>query len=122
MSGRHMAFPFRIGSDGRTREPASLEEHIKSEVIQLLLTNPGERPLQPLIGGGLRRLVFEGNSEATAAVAKATINRALNEYLGHRIQVLALDVETSNATLLVGLRYRILETGEEQLLRFERNS
>jgi hypothetical protein len=116
-----MSFPFSIGADGRTRQPETLEQHIKGEVIQLLLTNPGERPLQPRIGGGLRRLVFEGNSETSAAVAKATINRALNEYLGHRIEVMALEVESDNATLLVGLQYRILETGEEKLLRFERS-
>jgi len=121
MSGRHMAFPFAIGADGRSRAPADLGEHIKGEVIQLLLTNPGERPLQPLIGAGLRRLVFEGNSDATAAVAKATINRALNQYLGHRIEVMALEVENNDATLLVGLQYRIRETGEEQRLRFEHN-
>ncbi len=121
MSGRHLAFPFVIGDDGRTCTPENLEAHIKGEVLQLLLTNPGERPLQPLIGGGLRRLVFEGNSDATAAVAKATINRALNDYLGHRIEVMALEVENSDATLLVGLQYRIIATGEEQRLRFEHN-
>jgi phage baseplate assembly protein W len=124
MSGRHLAFPFAIAADGRSHTldnntPVNLQAHIKGEVLQLLLTNPGERPLQPLIGGGLRRLVFEGNSDATAAVAKATINRALNDYLGHRIEIMALEVKNNDATLLVGLQYRIIATGEEQRLRFE---
>jgi phage baseplate assembly protein W len=119
MSGRHLAFPFRIGSDGRTVAPASLEEHVKSEVIQLLLTNPGERPFLPTFGGGLRRLVFEGNSDVTAAVAKATITQALTRWLGQRLELMGLVVENEDATLTVGLQYRVIDTGEEKVLRFE---
>jgi uncharacterized protein len=119
MSGRHLAFPFRIGSDGRTVAPMSLEEHVKGEVIQLLLTNPGERPFVPTFGGGLRRLVFEGNSDVTAAVAKATITQALTRWLGQRIELMGLAVENEDATLIVGLQYRVKDTGEEQVLRFE---
>ena len=37
-SGRHLAFPFRIGSDGRTAAPASDAEHVRDELLQLLLT------------------------------------------------------------------------------------
>ena len=58
MSGRHMAFPFRIADDGRTATPASLDDHVRGEIIQLLLTNPGERVFLPAFGAGLRRLVF----------------------------------------------------------------
>ena len=43
MTGRHLKFPFRIGPDGRPETPADLPEHVKGEVIQLLLTDPGER-------------------------------------------------------------------------------
>jgi phage baseplate assembly protein W len=119
MSGRHLAFPFRIGSDGRTVAPASLEEHVQGEVIQLLLTNPGERPFLPTFGGGLRRLVFEGNSDVTAAVAKATITQALTRWLGQRLELMGLVVENEDATLIVGLQYRVIDTGEEKVLRFE---
>ncbi len=119
MSGRHLAFPFRIGSDGRSATPSGLEAHIKMEVIQLLLTNPGERPMLPSLGGGLRRLVFERNDDVGAAIAKSTISGALQEWLGHRIELLALEVENDDATMHIGLKYRIRETGEEMFLRFE---
>ena len=39
--GRHLAFPFRVGTDGRTAPPADEAAHVRDEVIQLLLTNPG---------------------------------------------------------------------------------
>ena len=118
-SGRHLAFPFRIGGDGRSAAPADLEEHVRMEVIQLLLTNPGERPLLPRVGGGLRRLVFERNDAAGAALAKSTISGALQSWLGHRIEVLALEVEHRDGSMQIGLKYRIRESGEERLLRFE---
>lgn len=119
MSGRHLAFPFRIASDGRCATPGTLEDHVKMEVIQLLLTNPGERPMLPNFGGGLRRLVFERNDNVGAALAKSTISGALQEWLGHRVEVLALEVENEDATMRIGLKYRVRATGEEALLRFE---
>ncbi len=119
MSGRHLAFPFRIAADGRTAAPADHDAHVRGELIQLLLTNPGERPFLPDFGGGLRRLVFEGNSEVTAGLAKSTITEAVSHWLGHRIELLALEVENQEATLLVGLRYRVKATGEEQQVVFQ---
>lgn len=119
MSGRHLAYPFRIGSDGRTATPADVPAHVKGEVIQLLLTNPGERPFLPTFGGGLRRLVFEANSDVTAALAKATITRAITRWLDTRVELTALEVENRDSTMLVGLQYIVIATGEAQALRFE---
>jgi hypothetical protein len=119
MSGRHLAFPFRIGTDGRTATPASVPDHVKGEVIQLLLTNPGERPFLPTLGGGLRRLVFEANSDVTTALAKSTITQAITRWLKTRVELTALEVENQDATMLVGLQYKVIATGEQQALRFE---
>ena len=119
MSGRHLAFPFRIGTDGRTATPPTVPDHVKGEVIQLLLTNPGERPFLPAFGGGLRRLVFEANSDVTAALAKSTITQAITRWLKTRVELTALEVENRDATMLVGLQYTVIATGERQALRFE---
>ncbi len=119
MSGRHLAFPFRIGSDGRSATPQSLDDHVKGELIQLLLTNPGERPFLPSFGGGLRRLVFEANDDLTAGIAKAAITQAISRWLGERIEMIVLEVENRDSTLLVGIQYRVTQTAEERMLRFE---
>lgn len=47
MNGRHLAFPFHVGADGRTATPSGLAEHIRGEIMQLLLTAQGERPFLP---------------------------------------------------------------------------
>lgn len=129
MNGRHLAFPFRIGGDGRTLAPADLDAHIRGELMQLLLTNTGERPFLPTFGGNARRLLFEGNdaerifqrSDVVASgLAKANLSQALSHWLGHRIKVLALEVSSEDAKLNIDLSYRVIDTGAERRVRFER--
>lgn len=120
MNGRHLAFPFRIGADGRSAAPESLEAHIRGEIMQLLLTNSGERPMLPSFGGNLRRLVFEGNDDVTAGLAKSNISQALAHWLGHRVKVINLDVVNEEAMLVIELVYQVIDTGEQRRLRFER--
>lgn len=119
-NGRHLAFPFHIGSDGRTATPAGLSEHIRGEIVQLLLTAQGERPFVPSFGAGLRRLVFQQNDDATAGITKALISQNLSRWLGSRITVQALDVSADDATLNVDLRYLVIATGEVRHVRFQR--
>lgn len=118
-SGRHLAFPFRIGSDGRSVAPADITDHVRGEVIQLLLTAPGERPFVPSFGAGLKRLVFERNDPVAAGLAKATLSRNLSRWLGHRVAVEGLEVDASASTLLVDLRYRIIATGELRAMKLQ---
>lgn len=118
--GRHMAFPFHLGADGRTATPASIDDHVRGEIMQLLLTNPGERPFVPTFGGGLRRLVFQRNDDVTAGLSKAVLTQALTQWLGHRLKIVNLDVTNQDATLTVDLTYRVTESGEVRRVRFER--
>lgn len=122
MSGRHLAFPFRIGPDGRTATPASLDDHVKGEIVQLLLTAPGERLFLPAFGGGLKRLVFERNDDVAATLTKAVVSQALSTYLGHRIAVERLDVRADGSRLEVDLAYRVIATGETRRVTFQRQA
>lgn len=118
--GRHLAFPFHIGSDGRSAAPADLPEHIRGEVIGLLLTAQGERPFLPGFGAGLRRLVFQRNDDVTAGITKALVSQNLARWLGERVAVEHLEVSAEDATLNVDLRYRIIATGEVRSVRLQR--
>ena len=116
-SGRHMAFPFRIGADGRTAAPADITDHVRGELIQLLLTAPGERPFLPSFGAGLKRLVFERNDPVAAGLANATVSRNLSAWLGQRVSVESLKVESIDSLLQVELSYRIVASGEVRGMR-----
>jgi phage baseplate assembly protein W len=118
--GRHLSFPFRITPEGRAATVASLEDHVYGEVIQLLLTNPGERPWVPDFGGGVRRLVFEGAGQSTEALAKAMISQAISRWLDKRVTLQELSVTAADATLTVDLVYRAAGSDDPRRLRFER--
>jgi phage baseplate assembly protein W len=122
MDGRHMAFPFHIGSDGRSAAPASLDDHVRGEIIQLLLTNAGERPFIPRFGGGLRRMVFNRNDDVSAGMVKAVLAQNLSRWLGQRIAVDLLEVSAVDSTLNVDLRYHVIATGEIKQVRFQRQA
>ena len=119
--GRHLAFPFRIGSDGRTAQVSSFEEHVRDELMQLLLTNLGERAFLPEFGGGLRRLVFEPASEASLGMTKSMVTQAISDWLGHRITLEDLRVQIENTTIDVEIQYRIAGTEDTRIMKFQRN-
>ena len=119
-NGRHLAFPFRVGRDGRTRQVETLEDHVRDELVQLILTNPGERLFLPEFGGGIRRLVFENIDETTGSMVKALLTRAISRWLNTRITLESLDVVVENETIDVDLKYRIAGTEDSRVLRFQR--
>lgn len=53
---------------------------IKSDLLILLLTNPGERVFLPTFGTPLRRLVFEPNDSTLAAKAKQMIIQSIKKW------------------------------------------
>lgn len=116
----HLAFPFHIAPNGRTAAPRSLEAHISQELQQLILTNPGERVNLPEFGGGARGLIFEEISDVTAGLTKARITQAITRWLGHRVTLEELLVETHNEIIEIEIKYRIAGTKESRAMRFQR--
>ena len=53
---------------------------IKSDLMQLLLTNPGERVMEPLFGTPLRELIFEPNDATIQIRAKNVIANAISTW------------------------------------------
>lgn len=123
-NGRHLAFPFRIGSDGRTATPVNDDAHVRDELLQLLLASPAERLFLPEFGGGVRRLVFEPASEALRGVVKARITNALSRWLGHRLTVEFIEVfwDDASATLEVTVKYRPAGSPDSRVVKFQRSS
>ncbi len=119
-TGRHLAFPFRIGADGRTATPSSDADHVRDELLQLLLTAPGERLFLPEFGGGLRKRVFEPASDVLRGVVKARITQALSRWLGHRLTLEALEVEFTGERIDVTVKYRPAGSPDARIVRFQR--
>ena len=117
---RTLAFPFRISDEGRPVCAATKDEHVRDEILQLILTAAGERAFVPELGTNVRRLTFENLDQATQSLTKATIMQALSRWLGERVAVEELQVEIAESTLGVELRYRVVGAEDSRTLRFQR--
>jgi phage baseplate assembly protein W len=119
-NGRHLAFPFRIGGDGRSAAPASDAEHVRDELLQLMLTNAGERPFVVEFGGGVRKLVFEPTSDVLRGVTKARITQALSRWLGQRLTVELLEVTFAGERIEIEIKYRPAGSADSRIVKFQR--
>ena len=110
-------FPFHFDSRGATAGTDDAD-HVRDMIEQLLFTDPGERVNRPDFGCGLRQLVFAPNSPELAATVRFTAQAALLQWLGDVIDVIVLDVTSSDAVLTVNLTYSLKASGVVQTATF----
>ena len=87
------------------------KDAIRNNLINYFLTNPGERPLNPSFGGGLRNFIFEQISSGNMQGLKSRIQKDLERFFP-LVNILNLNVkgrEDSN-TINVNLNYSINNT------------
>ena len=109
--GRGIAFPPRVGADGRIAWSQG-EPNVREAIRIVLLTDEGERIRRPQFGGGLTRLLFEPNTAATHQAIRDRIQRALAEW-EPRIKVASVDVEADPAdreAAIATVTYRLVAT------------
>ena len=104
-----LAFPL-INAGDFTRT-TKFSDQIKANIINVLLTDRGERPMQPNFGVGLKNLLFENIENADEI--KPEIESQLEIYVP---DIELLDIESEfledNHLLRITLVYRLLITGE----------
>jgi phage baseplate assembly protein W len=66
-------------------------KNLKSDLIQLILTNPGDRVMLPQYGTALRKYIFEQNTDATKSAIAAEISNSISTW-EPRITVTAITV------------------------------
>ncbi len=85
------------------------KDQIKSNLINLLLTSPGERYHEPSYGVGLRDIIFDQNIETNQRISnlKARIDQNIQFHLP-QIQMTNLKVTPEDKILNIKVEYRIL--------------
>lgn len=112
---RGVAFPPRVGDDGRiawSQGPNNIRESIRI----ILSTEPGERLMLPRFGGGLRRFLFEPNTAATRRLIQERITQALDRW-EPRIKVESVAVAEDPddpATANVTIHYTLVSSGSRE--------
>jgi hypothetical protein len=109
-----LAFPFAINLLGSVSSEGG-SALLRGQILQLLLTSPGERVNLPDYGTRLRDLVFDPNNDVLAATTEFMIKRALQKYLADDIRVEQVAVTANQELLQVNIVY--LRTSD---LQFER--
>lgn len=89
--GKGMAFPPRVGADGRIAWSEG-EANVRESIRAILMTEPGERLRLPEFGAGLGRFLFEPNTVPTHTRIREGIAEALQRW-EPRVQVESVDVQ-----------------------------
>ncbi|HWS55324.1 MAG TPA: GPW/gp25 family protein [Pyrinomonadaceae bacterium] len=108
---RGMAFPPRVGSDGRISWSEG-EANVREAVQIILLTERNERLMLPEFGGGLGRYLFEPNNVATRHLMKDRIAKALARW-EPRVAVESVEVEEDPSDpqgAVATITYRLVAT------------
>jgi phage baseplate assembly protein W len=113
-----VAFPYGFDSSGRTASAADQDAHVRDLIEQVLLTAPGERVNRPTFGSGTGQLVFAPNSDTLAAAQQQLIQGNLQLWLSDLIAVQSVQVVNQDATLLITVRYTVIQTQRAQAAQF----
>jgi uncharacterized protein len=118
-----ISLPFgRSGTNQLFNKTYNTKDQIKSNFINLLLTNKGERILNPEFGSSLRQLLFENITPITEENIKDAIISSANIYLPE-IQVvnITLNNEYDSNTINITIDYvlRISGTSEQITISFQ---
>ena len=118
-----VSLPFgRSGTNQLFNKTYNTKDQIKSNFINLLLTNKGERILNPEFGSNLKQLLFENITPITEENIKDAIISSANIYLPE-IQVvnITLNNEYDSNTINITIDYilRISGTSEQITISFQ---
>lgn len=101
-------FPFQKGT---TSFPAVAEDAvlIRQSIIQILLTEAGERLMRPDFGSGLLSRVFDNNDSVLESLLQAEVFAAVGKWEPRAI-VRGVDTVRNDSTITVTVNYVVVAT------------
>jgi len=109
---RYLKYPLDVGG-ASVLVTTTADDHLRDLILEVLLTNPGERINLPEFGAGVSRLVFEPANEALRASAQFLIATGLQQWLGDRIDVASVDLTSEpgdEETITIAIAYVVKTT------------
>tara|TARA_Y100000593_G_scaffold82668_1_gene155437 strand:+ start:346 stop:807 length:462 start_codon:yes stop_codon:yes gene_type:complete len=124
-----VSLPFN--AEGVFYSTYTTKEQVKSNLLNILLTEPGERIFNPLFGVGLRQLLFE--NETNPDQLRTQINQQVETYLP---QITITDIQASRANqqgityvdtsdghiLYIRITFRVNQTNETDTIQLNFNT
>lgn len=103
-----ISFPYRKGSESFP-EGSTDSALIRQSIIQILLTEPGERLMMPTFGSGLTARVFDNNDAMFESLIQAEVYSAVGRWEPRAI-IRGVDVVREDSTVTVTVGYVVIAT------------
>jgi phage baseplate assembly protein W len=119
MNAFGVALPLRISSSDGFVMIKTIKRLVKQNLKMLILTNPGERVMEPQFGVGMKRYLFENFSQTTNAEINAKIREQVSIYLP-LVNIINIDFDSSGIDqnqLFVRIRYSLPDINVKDLLQ-----
>ncbi|MEM6253936.1 MAG: GPW/gp25 family protein [Cyanobacteria bacterium P01_D01_bin.156] len=115
--GRSIAFPPRIGADGRMAWSEG-PQNIRESIQIILQTELGERLMLRSFGAGLGRFLFEPNTTANRRLIQERIENALRLWEPRiRLQDVRVEPDPNDGQqVIITLEYGLVTTGAAERL------
>jgi phage baseplate assembly protein W len=116
--GLGISIPF--SNPGIFASTYNTNESVKNNLINYFLTNPGELPLNPTFGAGLRNYLFEQSNDNTFSNIESFVNQKIKLYFP-MIKVKKLDVLTSPSnpnSIIINLQYYVVNSNVNGTVTF----
>lgn len=95
-------------------------EATKNNLINFFLTNPGEIPMNPTFGGGLRTFIFEQITADNLNFLREDINNKISVYFPNIIvNDLLVTGQSDTNQITVTLKYSVLNTSIDDTIIIE---
>jgi phage baseplate assembly protein W len=115
-----VSLPFN-GPSGPFNSIYSTADQIKSNLINLILTNKGERIFNPEFGLGLRNILFEGLTDDIIPIIQDLIVTGTNMFIPEIIiieTIVDLSKDNNKISITVNYRLRISGTADQITVQF----
>ena len=120
-SSRAIGFDLPIDGNAVFIPNFQTRDAIKNNLINYLLTNPGERPLNPEFGAGLRNFIFNAINTDNFKFLKEDIQTKIaNNFSNVNVNEVTISRTDTSNEILVNITYSIPNTGinDELILNF----
>ena len=102
-----LSIPFRINpTTGGFSWQKNSAEKLKENLIHILLTGDGERPMRREYGSGLKQLLHDPNNDALRAILRHQIGKAITKW-EPRVVLQEIGVTGEGANLFANLQFSI---------------
>jgi phage baseplate assembly protein W len=96
------------------------KDAIKNNLLNFFLTNPGERYLNPLFGGGISNFIFEQiTTNNTEFLIEDVSDKIVRYFPQIKIDLLEVNSQEDNNLITISLKYSIINTNISDTIEIE---